>query len=165
MIRLIAIVVALLLALGGATAGLIHFGILPDVTGMIPKAAHVQEAEAEAAEAAEAEPPPPPPLVEPVYQYLPPLLIPLVRDGRLERSYFFTLRLLVVPGKEATVTMYHPRLHDAYLRAMLEHLPLSLEGRRTPDLEYLRREMHEIAVRLMGEGMIEAILFQAAFER
>lgn len=161
MIRLLAIVIALVIALMGGAAGLIHFGFLPDFTGLIPK---VDQPQGEGAEEGE-EVQRPQQIVSPAYQFLPPFLIPMVRDGQLERSFYLSIRLQVPMEQANTAQMYHPRLRDAYMRALFELIPESLEGRQTLDLVRIKRRLMEITPRVTGEGVVEDILFQAVFER
>lgn len=153
MIRILLIVFALVLAIAGGVAGLIHFGILPDYTGLIRPPV---ETEAE---------PPPPPRVEPVFQHLTPFLIPIIRNGQIERSLYIGLRLQVNPEKGSQVAMYHSRLHDAYMRLLFDLVPKQMERRETLDLAAMKVRLQEVADRLMGKGMVEEVMFQAVFER
>lgn len=155
MIRLLAIVVALVFALAGGGVGLIHFGYLPDYTGLIKPA--VSETEPAA--------PPPVPRVEPVFQHIAPFLIPVIRDGQIERSMYIGLRLRVAPGQGAHVTMHHARLHDVYMRVLYEMVPEQLERRQTLDLMALKTRLQDVANRLLGADMVEEVMFQAVFER
>ncbi len=156
MIRLLAIAVALGLVLAGGGVGLIHFGFLPDYTGGLIKPT-VTEAEPEA--------PPPIPRVEPVYQHIAPFLIPVIRDGQIERSMYIGLRLRVAPGQGSHVTMHHARLHDVYMRVLYEMVPGQLEQRQTLDLMALKNRLQDVADRVLGAGMVEEVMFQAVFER
>lgn len=155
MIRLLAIVVALGLALAGGGVGLIHFGFLPDYTGFITPP--VTETEPTA--------PPPTPRVEPIYQHIAPFLIPVIRDGEIERSMYIGLRLRVAPGQGSHVTMNHARLHDVYMRVLYEMVPSQLEQRQTLDLVALKARLQTVADRVLGAGMVEEVMFQAVFER
>ncbi|MGC2854227.1 hypothetical protein ACM64Y_02045 [Novispirillum sp. DQ9] len=153
MIRILLIVFALILAMAGGVAGLIHFGVLPDYTGLIRPP--VEEAAA----------PPPPPRVEPVFQHITPFLIPIIRNGQIERSLYIGLRLRVNPEKRSEVTLFHARLHDVYMRLLFELVPQQMEQRDTLDLAAMKVRLQEVADRLLGQGMIEEVMFQAVFER
>lgn len=154
MIRILVIVFALVLALAGGAAGLIHFGILPDFTGLLRPPVE-----------AEAAPPPPPPRVEPVFQHISPFLVPIIRNGQIERSLYIGLRLRVNPDKGREVALYHSRLHDAYMRLLFDLVPQQMERRDTLDLAAMKVRLKEVADRLMGPGMVEEVMFQAVFER
>ncbi|MFA7430023.1 MAG: hypothetical protein WCZ23_07695 [Rhodospirillaceae bacterium] len=155
MIRLLAIMVALLLAVAGGAVGLIHFSFVPDYTGMIKPAKTTAEAEA----------PPPVPRIEPVFQHISPFLIPIIRNGAIERSMYIGLRLKVQPGQHAHVALHHARLHDVYMRLLYEVVPAQMAERTTLDLVALKIRFKEVADRLVGQGMVEEVMFQAVFER
>lgn len=155
MIRMLAIVFALVLALAGGVAGLIHLQILPDFTGVIRPMVVAQGEEL----------PPPAPRVEPIFQHLTPFMIPVIRNGEIERSMYIGLRLRIQAGQDGQVKMHQARLHDAYMRLLYDLVPKQMERGDSLDLVEIKEKMQEVADRLVGVGVVEEVLYQAVFER
>ncbi len=158
MIRLLVIVFALIVAIGAGLGGLIHFGILPDFTGMIVPPG--QRAASEAVEEA-----PPAPRVDPIFFDMPPLLVPVIQDGELQRNIFIAFRVEVTPGAEEKARMHMSQLHDVYLRALYDIVPKQLKKRKTLDLRRLKARLMEISDRVTGPGVIADLVVLSVFER
>jgi hypothetical protein len=161
MIRLLIIVFALIVALGAGAGGLIQFGILPDFTGMIVPPGQDAGGQETAGTAEDA----PVVRVDPVFLDMPPILVPIIRQGVLERNIYIALRLKVVPGQEQAARYHSQALHDVYVRALYDQVPRQMEKRQTLDLQRLKDRLFEITERVVGKGVVEAVLVQAVFER
>jgi flagellar basal body-associated protein FliL len=161
MIRLLIIVFALIAALGGGAAGLVHFAIIPDFTGgFIADLVGVQGQAASVPEDA-----PPPPRVDPVFMQVEPMLIPVIQDGELKKNVYIALRLQMNPEKKEEGRKALERLHDLYLRALYDIVPRQYEKRDTLDLTEVRERLLQITHRAIGPDVVEDIIFISVFNR
>lgn len=157
MIRLIIMIVAVIVAVVLGLGGLIHFSVIPDVTGGLIKPAD-QQAEAP-------KDPGPPPRVDPVFLDMTPISVPVIQNKEVQHNIFLALRLDLVPGEEAAVAPYLPQLHDLYLRALFQMVPEMMEKRPTPDYRAIKARLMVITERVVGPGHVKDILVMAAFTR
>lgn len=155
MLRLLVIIFALVLTAASGFGGLIHFGVIPDVTGLI-KPDQGENGESEKA---------PPPRIEPVFMTLEPFLIPVIRDGKVVRNLYIGLRLDVAPDRAQQAQQSIPRLHDAFMRTLFEVVPELLEERSTVDVEKMKWRLQTVADEVVGPGVIQDVMVQALFDR
>lgn len=158
MIRLLVIVFALIIAVGAGLGGLIHFGVLPDFTGMVPVAGQDQTTE-------DTEPAPPPRAPEPIFVSMDPLLIPVILDGEVQSSIYIAFRLQVAEGQQEEATFRLPQLRDVYMRALYDMVPKQMATRKTLDLRKLKARLKVITDRVLGEGVVEDVIVVSVFER
>ncbi len=162
MIRLLVIVFALIAALGGGAAGLVHFAIIPDFTGgLIANLVGVKGQVASASDEA----PPPPPRIDPVFLQIEPMLIPVIQNRELKQNVYIALRLQLNPEKQAEGREAKDRLHDLYLRALYDMVPEQYERRDTLDLTKVRERLMKITQRVVGPDVVEDIIFVSVFNR
>lgn len=156
MIRVLVIVVALIVAVMLGLGGLIHFNIIPDITGGLIKPVDKK---------AENIPPPPPPRVDPVFLSMAPFSVPIIQNKTVTSNIYFALRLELVPGTESAVAKFLPQLHDLYLRALFQMVPEMMSERTTPDYRAIKARLKVITERVVGQGQVKEIIIMSAFIR
>lgn len=156
MIRVLVIVVALIVAVMLGLGGLIHFNIIPDITGGLIKPVDKK---------AENIPPPPPPRVDPVFLGMAPFSVPIIQNKTVTSNIYFALRLELVPGTESAVAKFLPQLHDLYLRALFQMVPAMMNERTTPDYRAIKDRLKVITERVVGPGQVKEIIIMSAFIR
>ncbi|GAB3131428.1 hypothetical protein [Novispirillum itersonii] len=157
MIRVLVIVVALIVAVMLGLGGLVHFNVIPDITGGLIKPVD-QKAET-------APPPGPPPRVDPVFLGMAPFSVPIIQNKTVSSNIYFALRLELAPGTESAVAKFLPQLHDLYLRALFQMVPEMMERRTTPDFRAIKDRLKVITERVVGTGQVKEIIIMSAFIR
>ena len=155
MIRLLIIAFALILVLAAGAGGLIHFGILPDFTGVIVAQETTAVVEEEVA----------PKRVDPVFHDLPAMMVPVIKDGELRHNVSIAFRLQINEEHKEDARLHMSQLHDVYLRALYDLIPAQYETRQTLDLRKLKARLMVITERVVGKGVVEDILVLTVFER
>jgi hypothetical protein len=145
-IRVIFIVIALLMLIGGVIGGLYFWGIDPlaklGLSGLT--APHKDEA-----------PPPPPPAT---YVDFGILIVPVIQNREVRKQAEMIVRLEVVPEKKLLVANNLPRLQNAYLADMMEFLSVQLRDGQSLDLSAVRRRLLTVSEATLGPGLIRDIL-------
>lgn len=141
----IAIAAALLLGGGGAGA---YFFIAKDAAA---KAAEEEKAAAAAA-ALRAR--------EPVFVQLEPLNVPVLRTDNRRYIYAIAMTMQVHDEKaKEQVQQQMPRIRDAFLRQVNGQPLEGKAGTDAVDLDLLKRKLHGQAAKIVGEGIVEDLLF------
>lgn len=155
MIRLLIIVFALIVVLGAGAGGLIHFGIIPDFTGVLvaQEASEVVEEDVEVKR------------VDPIFYDLDAMMVPVIQDGELRRNISIVFRLEIHQDHEEEAKQRMSQLHDVYLRALYDLIPQQYETRETLDLRKIKDRLMVITERVVGKGVIKDILVLTVFER
>lgn len=148
MARLIMIVVAFLVMLGGAVGGLYYWGFDP-----LAKLGLVAAKQPEAAK-----PPPPTP---PTYVDFGLLIVPLIRDREVRSQAEMIIRLEVPADKKEAVAANLPRLQAGFLEDMIVFLPSAVHG-SIVDSVAARRKLQATADRVAGPGMIKDVVIEHA---
>lgn len=148
MVRLIFIIVAFLLMMGGLVGGLYFWGIDPiakfnQLIGTAP---------ADPTEPAAA-PKTPPSFVE--YGLL---AVPVVEDHEVRRQVEMILRLEVPFEKREIVAQNIPRLQNAYLQDMMEYLPIHLRNGRRLDPPTLSARLLKLTEKTLGPGYVKSVM-------
>ena len=157
MIRVLVIVVALMVAVMLGLGGLIHFNIIPDITGGLIKP---MEGKAE-----DAPPPGPPPRVDPIFLNMAPFSIPVIQNKEVTGNIYFALRLEMYPTADDRVAKALPQLHDLYLRALFQMVPDMMTERTTPDYRAIKARLKVITERVVGTGQVKDVIVMSAFTR
>lgn len=157
MIRVLVIMVALIVAVMLGLGGLIHFNVIPDITGGLIKPIDRK--------AEDAPPPGPPPRIDPVFLNMAPFSVPIIQNKTVTSNIYFALRLELVPGTEATVAKFLPQLHDLYLRALFQMVPDMMAERTTPDYRAIKDRLKVITERVVGTGQVKEVIITSAFIR
>jgi len=158
MVRLLLIVFALAVVVAMSAGGLAYFRIIPDFTGLIAPAA-------EGGGAAASTPVEEPVRVPPQFIEVEPFLVPVIRDGELERNIYIALRLQVAPANADGVRRHAQALRDVYLRALFDIIPSQLDSRDTLDLGKIKARLNAITDQVVGEDKVDDVLISALFER
>lgn len=148
MIRLIFIVVAFLLMIGGVVGGLYYWGIDP----LAKLGVHLGNAPV----APEAPPKP----VMPSFVDFGLLLVPVIQEHEVKHQAEMILRLQVEPDKKDMVGAQLPRLQAAFLEDMMEFLPLSLRDSSELDLAAVRGRLQAVADRVVGRGAVKDVFIE-----
>ncbi len=150
MIRLIFIVVAFLLMIGGVLGGLYYWGVDPlaklgihlGLTPEVPAAKPV--------------------VVLPSYVDFGLLLVPVIQEREVKHQAEMILLLQVIPDKKDDVAQELPRLQAGFLEDMMEFLPMSLRDRGDLDLDTIRSRLQAVADRVLGRGVVKAVIIENA---
>ena len=146
--RLIMIVVAFLVMLGGAVGGLYYWGIDPLAKlGLVPT---------------KAPEPVVPVVVPPTFVDFGLLVVPVIRDREVRSQAEMILRLQVPGDKKEAVATLLPRLQAGYLEDMIIYLSASLKEHETIDSEAVRRRLQTASDRIAGPGMIKDVVVEHA---
>jgi hypothetical protein len=150
-IRLLFIVVAFLLMIGGVLGGLYYWGIDPLAKvginlGLTP-----------ATPAATA-----PAVVLPSYVDFGLLLVPVIQDREVKHQAEMILRLEVVPAKKDDVAADLPRLQAGFLEDMMGFLPMALRDSSELDIPAIRRRLQGVADRILGPGAVKDVIVENA---
>lgn len=155
MVRLLIVVFALIILGAGSFVGLVAFGVVPDVLGL-----GIRMEDPPPKEAA------PPPPVRPDYVDIAPFVVPVILpDGTLHRSLYLDLRLEVAPGRTGDVYRRMPVLHDAYVRYLHDWIPLWLRDHDDIDLREIKGRLKTVSDRVVGEGVVQQVLYQSMFDQ
>ncbi len=138
MIRIIFIVVAFLMLVGGVIGGLYYWGVDP----LAKLGLHLNTAPAG--------PVGPPPPAPPAYVDFGLLLVPVIQDHEVRHQAEMILRLRVDPGKKDAVAQELPRLQAGYLEDMMDYLPQALRDGSDLDLSAIRLRLMAVSARVMG---------------
>lgn len=148
MVRLIFIVIAFLLMMGGLLGGLYFWGIDPlqkfnELIGNAP-----------AAPSGDIKPVKlPPTFVE--YGLL---SIPVIQDHEVHKQVEMILRLEVPFEKREIVAQNIPRLQNAFLQDMMEYMPMHLRNGRRLDQAVVSQRLTSVAQRTLGEDLIKNVM-------
>ena len=90
---------------------------------------------------------------------LAPLAVPLFRDGRPQRPFVLNMRLEVTDLDAKILTKrLMPRLHDACLRQLQNYLWYRVKDPRHVDLQAVKRRLRAVSERVLGPGVVVAVL-------
>ena len=143
MARLIMIVVAFLIMLGGAVGGLYYWGIDPLAKlGLVP---------------AKTPEPVVVPVVPPTYVDFGLMVVPLIRDREVHNQAEMILRLEVPGDKKEAVTAMLPRIQAGMLEDMIIFLPPTLREHPEIDRDAVRKRLLIDAERIAGPGMVKGV--------
>lgn len=155
MFRLIIIVVALLFALSGGAAGLIHFGVIPDFTGIIVDEAPTADDEA----------PPAAVRVPPVFVSVEPLTIPVIVDGQLKKNVYVAFRLEIAPEARSDVEVRLTQMRDVYITTLHKELGKQYKDRDIVDVATLKKQLLAVSQRALGKERVRDVVIEAVFNR
>lgn len=150
MIRLIVIVVAFLIMVGGLIGGLYFWGIDPlakfnQLVGNAPADPNA------------------PVVVQPQsYVDFGILIVPVVQDREVKKQAEMILRLEVPYDKKEVVAQNLPRLQNAYLQELMSFLPMHLRDSDRLDQAVVRRRLVLLSERVLGPGMVKDVLIEQA---
>ncbi|KAF0224730.1 MAG: hypothetical protein FD176_912 [Rhodospirillaceae bacterium] len=147
MVRLIFIVIAFLLVMGGLVGGLYFWGIDPlekfnVLIGNAPSA----PGEAK------------PTIIPPSYVEYGLLAVPVIEDREVRKQVEMILRLEVPFEKREIVAQNIPRLQSAYLQDMMEYLPIHLRNGRRLDPPTVSQRLLKLTEKTIGAGFVKAVL-------
>ncbi|CAA7617824.1 flagellar basal body-associated protein FliL [Magnetospirillum sp. UT-4] len=150
MVRLIIIIVAFLVMIGGLIGGLYFWGIDPlqkfnELVGNAPAAPGQTVAESPKA---------------PAYVEFGLLIVPVVQDREVRKQAEMILRLEVPHNKQDVVAQNLPRLQNAYLQDMMSFLPRHLRGTDQLDHDVIRRRLTQLSERVLGPGLVRDVLIE-----
>lgn len=150
MIRLIVIVVAFLIMVGGLIGGLYFWGIDPlakfnQLVGNAP-----------------ADPNAPVKVQPQSYVDFGILIVPVVQDREVKKQAEMILRLEVPYDKKEVVAQNLPRLQNAYLQELMSFLPIHLRDSDRLDQAVVRRRLTLLSERVLGPGMVKDVLIEQA---
>lgn len=150
-IRLIFLVVAFLLMIGGIIGGLYFWGIDP-VQRFNAMIGNVPADPAAVAQAARNAPP--------AYVDFGLLVVPVVQDREVKKQAEMILRIEVPFDKKEAVAQQLPRLQNAFLEDMMAFLPYQLRNSPTLDESAICNRLTIIATKLLGPGMVNGVTIQ-----
>lgn len=154
MVRLIFMVVAFLMLVGGVIGGLYFWGFDPlaKFNALLGNAPVEQSKDA------------PKPLIvtPPSYVQFGLLIIPVVLDREVKKQAEFVLRLEVPFDKKELVAQNLPRLQNAYLADMMEFLPTQLRNTYSVDNNAVRKKLIQSSESVLGRGLVKDVLIEQA---
>ena len=150
MIRLIFIVVAFLLMIGGVVGGLYYWGIDPLAKlginlGIAPEVPAAK-----------------PTVAPPAYVDFGLLLVPVIQDREVKHQAEMILRLRVDPDRREMVGSQLPRLQAAFLEDMMGYLPLALRDASELDFPTIRSRLLAVSDRIVGPGAVKDVIIENA---
>lgn len=147
MVRLIFIVIAFLLVMGGLVGGLYFWGIDPleKFNVLIGNAPSVP---------GEVKPT----ITPPSYVEYGLLAVPVIEDREVRKQVEMILRLEVPFDKREIVAQNIPRLQSAYLQDMMEYLPIHLRNGRRLDPPTVSQRLLKLTEKTIGAGFVKAVL-------
>lgn len=148
MIRLIFLVIAFLLMVGGIIGGLYFWGVDP----LARFNALIGNAPAEPLHGEQAAPATPPSYVE-----FGLLIVPVIQDREVKKQAEMILRLEVPYEKKEVVAQNLPRLQNAFLEDMMAFLPYQLRLTSSLDEVAIRNRLNIIAEKVLGPGMVKGV--------
>lgn len=148
MIRLVFIVIAFLLMMGGLVGGLYFWGIDPlaKFNALIGNAPAVPDEPNKVA------------TVPPSYVEYGLLAVPVVEDHEVRRQVEMILRLEVPFEKREIVAQNIPRLQSAYLQDMMEYLPIHLRNGRRLEPATVSARLLKLTEKTLGPGFVKAVV-------
>lgn len=150
MVRVIAVVVAVILMIAGGAVGImkqLELGPFAPDNG-------------EAAQTADAAPPEPPRFMD-----MDPLVIPLFAGDAVAGRIQIQIKLETTGAEnEEYLTRIMPRLTDAFLRELYNYLPRLLSKQGSVDVFLIKKRLQRVADKTAGEGRIDNILIQSVTE-
>ena len=94
------------------------------------------------------------------------LNVPIIRKNRVERHIFLSIALEVPDGAaRREVWLALPRLRDAFVRELHVYLHLVPFERNPSFLNRVKARLLRVSERVMGAGVVKAVLIQKASER
>lgn len=152
MVRLIFIIVAFLLMMGGLVGGLYFWGIDP----LQKFNALVGNAPADPTQPAKVATTPP------TYVEYGLLSVPVIQDHEVRKQVEMILRLEVPFEKREIVAQNIPRLQGAFLEDMMEYMPIHLRNGRRLDQSVVAQRLESVAQKTLGDGYIKSVLIDQA---
>lgn len=148
MIRLIFIVIAFLLVMGGLVGGLYFWGIDPleKFNVLIGNAPAVPGGETKVV------------VTPPSYVEYGLLAVPVIEEREVRKQVEMILRLEVPFEKREIVAQNIPRLQSAYLQDMMEYLPIHLRNGRRLDPASVSQRLLKLTEKTIGTGFVKAVL-------
>ncbi len=95
-----------------------------------------------------------------------PLVLPVIRDGRVIQHITFTI-ILEVPNEEAkeTISLADLRLKDAFRAELFALYSKRYIQNREDAITILNRRLQTVSNRVLGEGVIERVLVNITSKR
>jgi flagellar FliL protein len=149
LVRLILIVVALLVLVGGAVGGMYFLGIDPLVKLGI-SAPVVQK---------DAPPPPPPP---PAYVEFGVLIVPVIQDREVKKQAEMIVRLEVDPKNKEIVGRNIPRLQNAFLADMIGFLSMTVREGQLLDGPGIQKRLLATCEKTLGGPYVKDVSIENA---
>ena len=101
------------------------------------------------------------------YLELKPLMIPVIGRNGITQQVSFVVSLEVPTGNLDRVSRYEPRLADAYIQDLYGVLGTGygLVNGRVLDVPTIKKRMHSVAARVLGDDMVNDVLLQVVQQR
>ena len=97
---------------------------------------------------------------------LDPIVLPTLRNGRADRQVTLVILLEMADGKPRSIaTDAMPRLRDAYITELSSLLDYDWPGGAVLDLEFARRRLMLQNERVLGQHVVDRVLFDTIRER
>ncbi|CAA7613285.1 conserved hypothetical protein [Magnetospirillum sp. LM-5] len=150
MIRLLFIVLAFLIMVGGLIGGLYFWGVDPlakfnQLVGNAP---------------ADPNAPKVPAVTPPSFVEFGILIVPVVQDREIKKQAEMIIKLEVPYEKKEKVAQNLPRLQNAFLQEMMSFLPGHLRNQPQLDHATIQRRLQYQADKVLGAGMIKDVLIE-----
>lgn len=151
MIRLIFLVIAFLMMVGGIIGGLYFWGIDPvarfnQLIGNAPAPKELPGA--------------PVVVAPPSYVDFGLLIVPIVQDREVRKQAEMILRLEVPYDKKEVVAQNLPRLQNAFLEDMMAFLPYQLRDSSALDETAIRRRLQTICDKVLVPGWVKDVTIE-----
>lgn len=147
MVRIIAVAVAVILMLGGASVGVMKY------FEWGPFASSSSDAEATPAE--------PPRFID-----MDPLVVPVFAEGTVVTTIQIQVKLETSGAKnEEMINHIMPRLSDAFLRELYAYIPRLLRRDGSLDVFAIKQRLQMIGDKVTGEKVINNVLVQSVTEK
>lgn len=150
MVRLLFIVVAFLIMIGGLIGGLYYWGVDP--------LAYFKVMIGQAPE----DPNKPKIVTGPSYVDFGILIVPVVQDREIKKQVDMVLRLEVPEDKKQYVATNLPRLQHAFLQDMMAWLPVRLRDTSALDHTAVTRRLTKVAEKTLGPGNVTDVVIEQA---
>lgn len=97
---------------------------------------------------------------------LEPIVLPTIRKGKPDRQVTIVILLELSPGQSrGSVVDRMPRLRDAYITELMGLLDYDWPGGAILDVEFARKRLMMQSGRILGDKMVDQLLFDAIRER
>ena len=150
MIRLLFIIIAFLIMVGGLIGGLYFWGIDPlakfnQLVGNAPADPNV---------------PAKPVVVPPSFVEFGILIVPVVQDREVKKQAELIIKLEVPYEKKEIVAQNLPRLQNAFLQEMMSFLPNHLKRSNQIDHSAVQRRLQYQADKVLTKGYVKDVLIE-----
>ena len=97
----------------------------------------------------------------PRFIQLDPLSVPLIKDNEVIGNIQLAVSLEAESSEDARlISRAKPRLSDAFLRDLYQHVPRYLRREPQIDIAVIKKRLKVVADRVLGEGVVKEVLVQ-----